>query len=644
MKIINKWSIVLVTVISVFVTSCVDDLKFGNSFLEKAPGGTVTMDTVFNNAEYTRQFLTGIYALQYYGLQYSNSSNPPYTHSYWIGKFEALSDLWVTTWTGFAIYTRYYSGLHTSGYTIRQDKFDYTRSNVWEAVRYAWILIENIDGVPDMDATEKERLKAEAKCLIAARYWDMFRHYGGIPIIKGTFSGTDSNYEVPRGTVEETVDFIVGLLDEAAAVLSWQVAIPANDTGRWTKAGAMGLKTSVLLFAASPLFNDDTPYASGEAADNRNIWYGEYKAELWDRCLTACQDFFRELNANGQFALEQANGTRPEDYRLAFRKGYYRPTSAEVLHSVRVITSDSHSSGTFSWWQIQKTNDRGYNPTHDYVEMFPWADGTPFDWDETAQEGRLDEMFIERVPDPTAGVKLTRDPRLYESAIVNGLPRSLDWNTGNMSGHVYEIWVDGYDAKQKQTSESGRYATGYTLQKYYLEDNSLREDIPWCYLRLAEVYLNYAEALCQKGQLQQAIDQVNIVRSRVGLGGLAESNPSKNLTNNKDALLAEILRERACELGMEDSRFFDMIRYKMKDRFEQPLHMLHITRKDGKGQWFGTEKDKGGTWPEFNYIKKEISNPTRVWWKNGFDTKWYLSPFPLAEINKNYGLVQNPGW
>ena len=49
-------------------SSCVDELKFGNSFLEKAPGGQQTKDTVFNSAKYACQFLTGIYALQYYGL------------------------------------------------------------------------------------------------------------------------------------------------------------------------------------------------------------------------------------------------------------------------------------------------------------------------------------------------------------------------------------------------------------------------------------------------------------------------------------------------------------------------------------------------------------------------------------------------
>lgn len=150
--------------------------------------------------------------------------------------------------------------------------------------------------------------------------------------------------------------------------------------------------------------------------------------------------------------------------------------------------------------------------------------------------------------------------------------------------------------------------------------------------------------LTYKGQLQKAIDLVDEIRARVGLKGLVESNPDKNLTSDKDALLQEILHEKACELGMEDSRFFDMIRYKMKDQFEKHLHRLKITRIDGGGPWFGKEKDSGVPWPEFNYERLPIGSPTRVWWTDGFDPKWYLSPFQLGELNKGYGLVQNPGW
>ena len=51
----------------------------------------------------------------------------------------------------------------------------------------------------------------------------------------------------------------------------------------------------------------------------------------------------------------------------------------------------------------------------------------------------------------------------------------------------------------------------------------------------------------------------------VGLKGLVESNPTKQLTTDSNALMEEILRERACELGMEDVRLFDMVRNKRAD-------------------------------------------------------------------------------
>jgi hypothetical protein len=645
MKAIKQGLIVVAAALLLPFGSCVDDLKFGDSFLEKAPGGTVTQDTVFNSAEYTRQFLTGIYGYQYFGLQEANSNTKPH-NSYWRGKFEALSDLWLISWDGFSLNNSYYAGALNSGYGTRQEKFHYLESNVWQAVRWCYLLIENIDRVPNMSAEEKAQMVAEAKCIIAARYFDIFRHYGGVPIVKASFLGTEESYEFPRATVEEMVTFITGLLDEAAAVLPWQVNNPANDLGHWTKAGAMGLKTSVLLFAASPLFNDDAPYASGAAADARNIWWGGYKPELWQQTLTACEQFFAALAANGAFELEQAHGTRPEDYRLAFRTAYFRPWSTEVLHSVRINTSDNHSGTPYAWWSIQNNNGRGYNPSQEYVEMFPWADGTPFDWNQTVADGKLDEMFMERVPDPRDGVMLTRDPRLYETVIVNGLPKTMDWNTGNMSGAVYETFLNGNDAKLAPNTQFARYGTGYTLQKYFLGMDSNREDTHWCYLRLAEVILNYAEALCQTGAAQAAIDQVDLLRKRVGMQGLQVSNPALNLLGDKQVLLDEILRERACELGMEDSRFFDMIRYKMKDRFEMPLHRLFITRQDGKTTSWLTDltTNDNAPWPEFNYERLPITNPSRLWWRSGFDSKWYLSPFPLGELVKGYGLVQNPGW
>jgi hypothetical protein len=635
--------------------SCVDDISFGNDFLEKAPGGTVTKDTIFNSAEYTRQFLTSLYACQYYGLPYYNGSGTfPEVNNPYVGKCEILSDAWHSSWSGCAMYSQYYSGAHTSNYGVRSDKWHYITNKVWEAVRAGWLLIENVDNVPGLTDAEKAKMKAEARCIIAARYFDTFRHYGGIPVITASFSGTDAGYEMPRNSVEECVNFMTGLLDEAAAVLAWNIApeVASNEEGHWTRAAAMALKCRILLFAASPLFNSAEPYHP-DAADLPAVWYGGYRAELWEQCRVACADFFRELQSNGHYELIQAAGTRPEDYRLAYRRGYARMDSPELLLRVSVFATDAFNAGSYSWHQwsdplmtVQRTC---YCPTQEYVEMFPWADGTPFDWEKTKNEGNLDRMFLTGTVNDK-DIVLTRDPRLYEEAVVNGQQKTLDWTTGNMSGQSFELWVGGTDAQQRPATQSGAYATGYAPIKFLMGNDMLRQYTQWPYLRLSEIYLTYAEALLQTDRLSEAIDQVDIIRSRVGLKGLDACNPDKNLKSDREALLQEILRERVCELGMEDCRFFDLIRYRMKDRFEKRLHGLRIYRLDDNGNrietaWYNGDRTSGAPMPvHFDYEIFEISSPVRYWWTNGFDPKWYLSPFPLTEVNKGYGLVQNPGW
>ena len=163
-------------------------------------------------------------------------------------------------------------------------------------MRAAGLFIENVDKVPDMLDGEKAQLAAEAKVIIASRYFDMFRHFGGLPLTDGSFS-VSSSYDVPRATVEETVNYMVNLLDEAAAALPWDLSAigESNWQGRSTKAAALGLKCKVLLFAASPLFTANVPYCTDEpqeAVENRQVWYGPYRPTLMNQRFQACETSF----------------------------------------------------------------------------------------------------------------------------------------------------------------------------------------------------------------------------------------------------------------------------------------------------------------------------------------------------------------
>lgn len=673
-------NIIGAALLAIALGSCTDTVKFGDSFLEKAPGGTVTADTVFNNPEYTRNFLAGIYSTQYYNLPTNSTNAAPQCQNYWKGMPDALGDDYHILFNNTIVFNKYYNGSLTSAIDGNKNGniYPYLNEYIWENVRHCWVLIENVDRVPNMTDAEKERLKDEARCLMAYAYFHAFRWYGGLPIIRNSYTGSESSYDLPRSSVESTVNFMLEQLNTVinGNHLPWAYneSEAAAETGHWTLAGAMALKCKVLAFAASPLFNDAQPYYAGKYTMENDtcVWYGGSKPELWQQLKTACADFFSKMNTNGHYHLVQPLGTTQEDYRYAFRSGYILQNSPEILHSVR-RSSNAHGND-YQWYNLgwggkadgSGGNDRySYCPTQEFVERFPWADGTPFDWDKAEAEGKLDQMFVKG--DTVAGNQLlqnlvfTRDPRLYESAMVNGDRQTLNWGDGRATGANWELWVGGTNAGQAPQTNSGKYGTGYRMLKYIVGEVMRRKKPQWNAIMLSDIYLTYAEALLQAdNNFTEAIKQVDAVRARVGLKGIVECNPDKNLTSDKQALLDEIMRERNCDLAFQLERYFDMIRYKRADLFEKPLHGLRIYRlkKDGDNwvrmekdqQWYNTRtKQKEGT-PEyyepshFDYEKFQITTGARYWWTNGFDPKWYLQPFPITEVNKGYGLVQNPGW
>lgn len=662
--------VMLILGTSLVLGSCTDQIKFGDSFLEKAPGGTATADTVFNNAEYTQQFLTGVYALQYYGLPFRSSSSQPHHASYWNGQVEALSDCYQFVFAKSTVYKQFYGG--TLQASVDNGVFDFNGENAWELIHAAYLLIENVDRVPDLEQSEKKRFAAEAKCLIASTYFNLMRFYGGLPLVTHAYDVNGDKLDAPRSSIESTVNFIINLLDDAinSGALPWSFTSDeaVAQAGRWTKAAAMGMKCKVLQFAASPLFNDAQPYYAGKyTVDNDScVWYGGKKDELWKECRKACDDFFNALSTNGGYTLVQPTAQTPAAYRYAFRQAYNYEGSSEVLMSSRVTNGNKDSK--YQWYSLRNNERQGYNPTQEYIEMFPWADGTPFNWEKTEAEGKLDEMFVKygartKESQMIKTRVLTRDPRLYETACVNGTLSVPNMNSGETSGQNYEMYVGGTNAAQQPENGTGPFATGYFHNKYIVDGPSAtvyqRYYPHWVILRLSDLYLTYAEALLQAdGNNTKALQYVDAVRARVGMKGLAECNPDENLTSNKDNLLEEILRERACELGFENTRYFDMIRYKRADLFERQLHGLLIYRmvKNENGEyerntnkWYNgdrkTAKKYSEAWYEpthFEYQKYDIKVGARVWW-NGYDPKYYLFPMPQSEVIKGY-LTQNPGW
>ena len=577
-------------IVTLFATGC-DSLQVGDNFLEKAPSSDVTIDTIFSSLENAQRELWGAYATLPYGLNLDWSAKG---NKLGMDIMEGLSDLnhSYLTWGG--IMQLYYSGVYDAGIenTSANTKYGYTTENSWLGIRRSWTFIENVDRVPDADAQIKKALKAEARMVIAVHYCDMFRNYGGMPWVNHAYTPTEET-NLPRLTSRATMDSIVALIDKAIPDLVWKIDDLANWDGRFTQAAAMGLKARVLLFGASPLFNNNAPYLDGEAAQQKYVWNGSYDPSMWQKAADAAKALIDKVNSQGGYQLVKTGNPRKD-----FQDGYYKRGTGETLISTRVrYKSPDYWNANYYFYQ----SAGGYGtvcPTQNYVDMFGMSNGLPIT---DAASGY----------DPKDPYK-NRDPRLYETVQVNG---------DNFQGRKVELWIGG---RERPNSTGTKARSGYGPRKFWLEGNtstSVQSVVHWPYLRLAEIYLTYAEAVNEAGNgpTADAYLYVNLVRNRVGLGNLPTGL-------SKEQFRKAVLNERACEFGFEEVRWYDLIRWKMVEDFTKTLHGMDIT-KAANGQLTYTITDL----------------PVRFW-KTTWSPKWYLSAFPSNEINKAYGLVQNPGW
>ena len=646
------------------ITACVDDINVGNAFLEKAPGVEVNIDTVFSKAEYTRNFLWSAYGQLYCTYTSGNMMNG--------APIDVLSDSYhcYVGWGG-PIQSYYPGGLTENAQDTEdgnfQGKFSYStksgldsdaggRVSIYETVRKCWQIIENIDRVPDMSSDEKSRLRGEAYTIMASRYYDAFRNFGGLCLVKKAFP-VGEGFTEGRSTAKQTVEFIDSLIQCAINEPGYIWNVPDADVGQWsgrlTRASARALRAKVWMFAASPLFNNNEPYLTYDKRptgleNEEHVWFGREDPSLWSRCLQYCNDFFDDNAANGNFyQLVQPATADEAGYRAAYRRGYRYRNDAN--HHEKLF--DAHptltlSDGGWGWgWRgfaLDCLRQGGAVPTNELMECFGMQDGRVFPYGDLYGPGKNPDgidMFADR------------DPRLYETMVVprHDLPAGFDY-----AGATYnDSWVGGFLEKNSNVTNKDDVASGYCkfkwLLDYYGGNRYDDEYIGVSYIRLAEMYLIRAEARAETGNLQGALDDLHVVRSRVGLGRLETMNPELNLTSNKENLINEILRERNCEIGAEcGDRLYDMVRRKRVDLFTKPLHEIRIFRLDASGNRLtdGDQQWNPSTpWPKFEYEKPEIVVGHRRWWDPGYWTnKWLIDPVSRIEIQKGYGLTQNPGW
>ena len=637
---------------ALFAASSCSDLKFGNAFLEKAPGADMTLEQIFSSKLFAERELVGAYAsLRTCLTVHSNNGRYEFQNGgNKIGwdNLDTMTDLMQSHCTWGGVIKTYYSGTYNAeAENAGYGKFGFfpDQEGAWTGIRRAWIFINNVDRVPDMTDEEKKVRKGEARMIIALQMHEMLRHFGGVPILDDYATPeNEMTADYSRRTVRQCVDFIVNMCEQAAKELPWTVA--DADNGRMTAAGALALKARVLQLAARPLFNASTPYLQAQeptAANKASVkedpglmtWLGSYTQENWQAVADACEDFFKKNTENGDaYRLVMPQTNDAEGYRQAFSTCYADRESPEIIiHTGRAIPTYYNTYHRMYFGLTdQGQAGRGYGGgcvTLNFVDMFTAADGTPSDYRKWLSDHGHDGTVSNN---PFTG----KDPRLYETVLIAG---------DRYRTRCAETWVDGLE---HGSSANPKCATGFIIRKFLWDynDEFLNKATNSAYIRLPELYLMYAEALNELGRSQEALSWLNKTRTRVGLPEMTLPNaarlhsgqtlpdyPECNLQGDK-YLREEILDERAREFCFEEVRWFDIAFWKREDLMRKILYGIQITRKSG-------------SFEEGNLVLT-YSDPSKMdqgrIWQDKFSPKWFLSAFPSDEINKGYGLVQNPGW
>ncbi|MBF1423021.1 MAG: RagB/SusD family nutrient uptake outer membrane protein [Prevotella histicola] len=411
--------------------------------------------------------------------------------------------------------------------------------------------------------------RAEAHFLRAYFNFELLKRYGPIPIIKSTLDINKDYSDTPRPTMKEVVEFIANDCDMAADSLELTPWRNMNDAfGRATKGAALALKSRLLLYAASPLYVDFGDIDEANKPSDATLW-------------KAAADAAKAVIDLNQYALAPA-------YDDLFKNDFQ---NKEYIFVRRYPSNSDFEKSNFP---VSYGGKGGTNPSQNLIDDYEMLDGTAFDWSDPVKAAHPFE---------------NRDERLLATVLMNGVL---------FKGKRIATYPGGADAMPNPNATK----TGYYLRKFLNENVNIQTGggsdghvVPL--FRLAEIYLNYAEALNEYDPTNPDIAvYLNKIRERVSLPDV----PS-GLTQEQMRTL--IHHERRVELAFEEHRFWDVRRWKVaSSTLGAPVKGVKITQDDAG-----------------NFTYSPVQVEQRV-----FQPKMYWYPIPQSEVLKLHHWEQNKGW
>lgn len=517
----------------------------------------------------------------------------------------------------------------------------------FKAIRDCNIFLANIDKVPDIDDFEKARWVAEVKFLKAFYHWLLLRMYGPIPLMDKNLpvSSATAAVKVSRQPVDSCFAYITGLLDEAARDLPDRIEVEAIERGRITKGIALAIKARILLAEASPLFNGNPDYAGFTDRDGQHLFAATADPGKWQRAADACLEAITFCEAQGA-ALYYWDPNHQGLSDTTIVKMNIRNAITDKWNP-EIIWGDPNSRANFLQWcaQARLLPEATPNiwslmaPTLRMAELFYTDKGLPIDEDKTwpyadrykLRTATAADRFNIKEGYQTVGLHFQREPRFYADLGFDG---GIWYGQGRFDDKD-PYYVQGKMGQAAARKDVAYYSvTGYYAKKLANYNNPVSQSVsyaaetyPWPRIRLAELYLSYAEALNEaQGPGPEVYRWIDLVRARAGLPGLEASwtqyarNPDRIKT--KAGLRRIIHQERNIELAFEGRRFWDLRRWKEAE-----------TLLNGPVLGWDIEQESAQDF----YRLQVLYNQT-------FRKRDYFWPIRERELINNERLVQNPGW
>lgn len=581
------YTIILLPIL--FLGSCDD-------YLDKSPEQEVDINVVLSDYASFRSYTDYLYFLRkdyfewfHRGLPTANSDEAVTTNTSWMDSFKYKKG---DNWQGADYNTTYELGYAKKAANKEYGKESPVIANAMQGLRVANTALEYFHVLTDATEEQKREIKGEIHYFRAWYYMQIILRYGGMPIIDQTFGPSD-DINLSRLTYQESNDWLLEELDRAIELLpeTW----PQNELGRTNKGMAYAAKNLALLYAASPLMNPE----------NGN----EYNAA---HCQALCQ------NAIKLFEMEQKG-----IYRLYSLDEYddiwyskTKPISDEAIIYVNFKTREKgdmkvggvcHRLGGFQFFD---------SPTQNAVDRYETVNGLPIE---------EDPAYDAQNP------YVNRDPRLYKNVYVNGDVIAMQGS----KEFKFEPFVGGLDDPSKEKAGKFRSARGgYLMRKHWPSGvNNKTNDWdgwfkPWINYRLAQAYLDFAEAANEAygptGAVPNtsltALEAINIIRRRAQM-------PEVNsmYTGAKEVFRERIRNERAVELMFENQRSHDLRRWMIATEVMTNLKRAHIIN-NGDGT--------------FSYEAVLLDDIYQAIFKER--NYWY--PVPNNDDFLSSSFEQNPGW